>query len=105
MSRAFSPGHGRRKSILPRIRKSPSGRGTAPSGRRRVLPGKCSGNEQEDAKAIARLSRRQTLTLGLGGILLPSPFIGGRRAMAQNTPDTVVYVSNAASKEIYVLAM
>jgi len=55
--------------------------------------------------AIARLSRRQTLTLGLGGILLPSPFIGGRRAMAQNTPDTVVYVSNAASKEIYVLAM
>ena len=25
--------------------------------------------------------------------------------MAQNPPDTVVYVSNAASKEIYVLAM
>ena len=25
--------------------------------------------------------------------------------MAENTPDTVVYVSNAASKEIYVLAM
>ena len=55
--------------------------------------------------AIARLSRRQTLALGLGGILLPSPLIGGRKAMAQNTPDTVVYVSNAKSKEIYVLAM
>ena len=45
------------------------------------------------------------LALGLGAIVLPSPFIGGRNAMAQNTPDTVVYVSNAASKEIYVLAM
>ena len=55
--------------------------------------------------AIARLSRRQTLALGLGGILLPSPLIGGRKAMAQNTPETVVYVSNAGSKEIYVLAM
>jgi len=55
--------------------------------------------------AIVRLSRRQTLALGLGGIMLPSPFIGGRKAMAQNTPDTVVYVSNAKSKEIYVLAM
>jgi 6-phosphogluconolactonase len=55
--------------------------------------------------AKARLSRRQTLTLGLGGIVWPSPFIGGRKAMAQNTPETVVYVSNAGSKEIYVLAM
>ena len=55
--------------------------------------------------AIGRLSRRQTLALWLGGIVLPSPFSGGRKAMAQTTPDTVVYVSNAASKEIYVLAM
>jgi 6-phosphogluconolactonase len=57
--------------------------------------------------AKTRLTRRQTLTLGLGlgGIVLPSPFIGGRKVMAQNTPDTVVYVSNAASNEIYVLAM
>ena len=53
----------------------------------------------------ARVSRRQTLAFGLGGVVLPIPFIGGRKAMAQNTPDTVVYVSNAASKEIYVLAM
>jgi 6-phosphogluconolactonase len=55
--------------------------------------------------ATARLSRRQTLALGLAGIVLPGSFIGGRKAMAQNTPDTVVYVSNAASKEIFVLAM
>jgi 6-phosphogluconolactonase len=53
----------------------------------------------------ARLSRRQTLGLGLGAITLPGRFIGARKAMAQDTPDTVVYVSNAASKEIYVLAM
>jgi 6-phosphogluconolactonase len=54
--------------------------------------------------ANLRLTRRQALALGLGGTLLPSPFIGGK-AMAVNTPETVVYVSNAASKEIYVLAM
>ena len=52
-----------------------------------------------------RLTRRGMLALGLGGAMLPHPFIGAGRAMAQNTPDTVVYVSNAASKEIYVLAM
>src|SRR3974377_876119 len=50
-------------------------------------------------------TRRQVLALGLGGIALPNPFIGGGRAMADTMPDTVVYVSNAASKEIYVLAM
>jgi len=54
--------------------------------------------------ADKRLTRRQILVLGLGGTLLPSPFIGGR-AMAESTPETVVYVSNAASKEIYALAM
>jgi 6-phosphogluconolactonase len=43
------------------------------------------------------------LALGLG-TALSSPFIGGN-AMAENAPDTVVYVSNAASKEIYVLGM
>ena len=52
-----------------------------------------------------RLTRRQTLALGLASTMLPRPFIGGGTAMAQNTPDTVVYVSNAGSKEIYVLAM
>jgi 6-phosphogluconolactonase len=54
--------------------------------------------------ANLRLTRRRALALGLGGTLLPSPFIGGK-AMAESTPDTVVYVSNSASKEIYVLAM
>jgi 6-phosphogluconolactonase len=52
-----------------------------------------------------RPTRRQTLALGLGGIALSSPFIGGRKAMAESTPDTVVYVSNAGSKEVHVLAM
>src|SRR5215813_8684098 len=51
-----------------------------------------------------QLTRRRALALGFGGTLLPSPFIGGM-AMPENTPDTVVYVSNAGSKEIYVLAM
>jgi 6-phosphogluconolactonase len=50
-----------------------------------------------------RLTRRQMLALGLGAAL-PSPFIGAN-AMAESTPDTVVYVSNAASKEIYILGM
>jgi len=54
--------------------------------------------------ANLRLTRRRALALGLGGTLLPSPFIGGK-AMAENAPETVVYVSNAASKEIYVLTM
>jgi 6-phosphogluconolactonase len=51
------------------------------------------------------LTRRQTLALGLAGTILPRTFIGGGTAMAQIAPDTVVYVSNAASKEIYILAM
>ena len=50
-----------------------------------------------------RLTRRQVLALGLGAAL-PSPFIGAN-AMAESTTDTVVYVSNAASKEIYILGM
>src|SRR4029077_1433810 len=57
------------------------------------------------AMAARRLTRRRMLILGLGGMALPRPFIGAGRAMAENAPDTVVYVSNAASKEIYVLAM
>ena len=47
--------------------------------------------------ANIRPTRRHMLALGLGGIALPSPFIGGRKAMADNAPDTVAYVSNAAS--------
>ena len=52
-----------------------------------------------------RPTRRRMLALGLGGMALPSPFIGGRKAMADTIPDTVVYVSNAGSKEIGVFAM
>jgi 6-phosphogluconolactonase len=55
--------------------------------------------------ATRRLTRRGALILGLGGVMLPCPFIGMGKAMAENAPDTVVYVSNAGSKEIYVLAM
>src|SRR6266436_6701020 len=55
--------------------------------------------------ATRRLTRRGVLVFGLGGAVLPHPIIGMGRAMAENAPDTVVYVSNAASKEIYVLAM
>jgi 6-phosphogluconolactonase len=54
---------------------------------------------------MAQITRRQMLGFGLGSVALPSPFIAGGNAMADTTPDTVVYVSNAASKEIYVFAM
>jgi 6-phosphogluconolactonase len=56
-----------------------------------------------------RVARRRVLALGLGGIaglgLGAQALIGGRKAMAQGTPETVVYVSNAGSKEVFVLAM
>src|SRR5438270_13461724 len=58
-----------------------------------------------------RMARRRVLALGLGGIagLGAQTLIGGRKAMAQGTPqrtpETVVYVSNAGSKEVFVLAM
>jgi 6-phosphogluconolactonase len=54
-----------------------------------------------------RITRRRALAIGLGGIagLGPPTQIGGFEAMAQDTPETVVYVSNAGSKEIFVLAM
>jgi 6-phosphogluconolactonase len=56
-----------------------------------------------------RVARRRVLALGLGGIaglgLGAQALIGGRNAMAQGTPETVVYVSNAGSKEVFVLAM
>jgi len=55
------------------------------------------------------MARRSVLALGAGGIaglgLGPQTLIGGRKAMAQGTPETVVYVSNAGSKEVFVLAM
>src|SRR5947209_6433446 len=57
--------------------------------------------------SLGRMARRRVLALGLGGIagLRAQTLIGGRKAMAQGTPETVVYVSNAGSKEVFVLAM
>lgn len=56
-----------------------------------------------------RIARRRVLQVGLGGIAalgpLPLPLIGARRAMADTAPETAVYVSNAGSRDIYVLAM
>src|SRR5260370_6749904 len=56
-----------------------------------------------------RMARRRVLVTGLGGIaglgIGPHTLIGGHKAMAQGTPETVVYVSNAGSKEVFVLAM
>ena len=55
------------------------------------------------------MARRRVLALGLGGIaglgLGAQTLIGGRKAMAQGIPETAVYVSNAASKDVFVLAM
>ena len=55
--------------------------------------------------ATRRLTRRRMLILGLGGAVLPRPFFVAGKAMAENLPETVVYVSNAASNSIAVLAM
>src|SRR5580704_1367138 len=61
---------------------------------------------------VRRMTRRRALGAGLGGLAAfgagrPAPhnLIGGGNAMAQGTPETVVYVSNAGSKEVWVLAM
>jgi 6-phosphogluconolactonase len=53
------------------------------------------------------LARRRVLTLGIGAIssIAAQTLIGGPKAMAESSPETVVYVSNAGSKEIFVLAM
>jgi 6-phosphogluconolactonase len=48
-------------------------------------------------------TRRRALAAGVGGIALP--FLAGREAKSATTPQTVVYVSNAGSKEIGVFAM
>jgi 6-phosphogluconolactonase len=52
----------------------------------------------------ATTPRRRILALGLAGIagLVLS---GGNPTMAQTTPDTVVYVSNAGSRDVVVLSM
>jgi len=56
-----------------------------------------------------RIRRRGILQFGLGGIAafgpLPLATVGASRAMADTVPETVVYVSNAGSRDISVLAM
>src|ERR1700692_3194005 len=59
-----------------------------------------------------RLTRRHVVGVGIGGLAgfgvgrsAPRNLIGVGNAMAQSTPETVVYVSNAGSKEVWVLAM
>jgi 6-phosphogluconolactonase len=53
------------------------------------------------------MRRRRVLQLGLGGIAAVGalPLIGEQRAMAADGPETFVYVSNAGTKDIYVLGM
>ena len=52
-----------------------------------------------------RYSRRRLLTAAVAGALPAFPSIGVRRAMAETTPETAVYVSNAGDPAIYVMAM
>src|SRR5580693_3393076 len=56
-----------------------------------------------------RMARRRVLALGLGGIaglrLGTHTLSEGSEALALSTPERVVYVSNAGSKEVFVLAM
>jgi 6-phosphogluconolactonase len=56
-----------------------------------------------------RVTRRRVLGLGAAGVtaigMTPGPFSGVGRAMAQASPDTVVYVSNAGDPSVGVLSM
>jgi len=54
-----------------------------------------------------RMGRRRVMALGLGGAasLGTNILTGRQKAMAANSPETAVYVSNAGSKEVFVLAM
>ena len=58
---------------------------------------------------LGRVTRRRVLGFGAAGVtaigIPQGPLSGVGRAMAQTTPDTVVYVSNAGSRDISVLAM
>jgi 6-phosphogluconolactonase len=54
-----------------------------------------------------RPTRRRLIALsfGVAGLCAGTKILKGRSAMAEPTPETTVYVSNAGSKDIYVLAM
>jgi 6-phosphogluconolactonase len=62
---------------------------------------------REGTMVRRRLARRRVMALGLGGAAsLGTNILTGRHeAMADTTPETTVYVSNAGSKDVYVLAM
>jgi 6-phosphogluconolactonase len=62
---------------------------------------------REGTMVRRRLARRRVMALGLGGAasLGTNILTGRRKAMADTSPETTVYVSNAGSKDIYVLAM
>ena len=67
---------------------------------------------QENDVQSSDLTRRRVLGAGLGGLAgfgagrsASCNLIGVGNAMAQGTAETVVYVSNAGSKEVWVLAM
>jgi 6-phosphogluconolactonase len=53
------------------------------------------------------MRRRRVLQLALGGIagLGALPLIGAQKVMAADAPETFVYISNAGTKDIYVLGM
>jgi 6-phosphogluconolactonase len=59
--------------------------------------------------ARKQLARRRLMALGLGGAagfgVGSKILIGGQKAMAADNPETAVYVSNAGSKDVFVLAM
>src|SRR5262249_50350485 len=55
-----------------------------------------------------RIARRRVLQAGVGGVALgalPLPLIGARKTMAADAPPTLVYVSNAGTKDIYGFGM
>ena len=55
-----------------------------------------------------RITRRRVVQAGAGAAALgalPLPLIGARDAMAADTPETFVYVSNAGTKDINVFGM
>jgi 6-phosphogluconolactonase len=52
-----------------------------------------------------RQTRRRVLGAALGGIAAVQATSGVRKAMAAQKPETVVYISNAGSKEVYAMAM
>ncbi len=53
----------------------------------------------------ARLTRRTAMAFGLAGMALPKPLISAGTAMADDLPETVVYVSDAGNPAIGIFSM